>query len=392
MTFALSRDCSHCLYELTEYSLNHTMSVFDRVMSTQAFVVKPFHFCLAAVFISLDSCWSAEDVQRDFAESQVRMAVQRAVPLIEKAASGSADQRRCFTCHSQAIPVLALTKAQKLGFDVDSENLERQVRHTFAHLQRGKQKYEDGTGQGGRVVTAGYALWTLEVAGHPPDDVTSAVAGFLLQDQKDRDHWQHASKRPPTAGSPFMTSYVAIRGLTSFGTTAQQEQIRQRRSAVSSWLLDSAQPQDTEDHVFCLRLLTILKSPELRLSEAAGNLLALQRSDGGWAQCPGQESDAYATATVVSSLLLTRLQVRDSDRIQDAIGFLLQDQRDDGSWFVRTRAKGFQEYFESGFPHGEHQFISTSATAWSMLALLQFLNNGILQSGAGLPADCIDAF
>jgi DNA-binding response OmpR family regulator len=33
-------------------------------------------------------------------------------------------------------------------------------------------------------------------------------------------------------------------------------------------------------------------------------------------------------------------------------------------------AFGFQPYFESGFPHGPDQFISASATAWAVMALV----------------------
>ena len=353
--------------------------------------MRPLPICLSGIWISLGVCWSADDLSDGFENSQVRVAVQRAIPLIEKAAAGSAEQRRCFTCHHQAIPVLALSQAEKLGFDVDSENLKRQISHTHAHLQRGQQKYTDGKGQGGRVVTAGYALWTLEVGGHRSDDVTAAVTGFLLGDQKDRNHWQHDSKRPPMSGSPFMTSYVAIRGLNSFGTPEQQKQIDQRRLAVQNWL-NSARPKDTEDHVFRLRLLATLGNQELSLSTVTGGLLALQRPDGGWAQHPDQLSDAYATGTVVAALLSTGIEIKESAEIRDAIGYLLNEQLDDGSWFVRTRAEGFQEYFESGFPHDEHQFISTGASAWSTLALLYFLNSDALQTVTPLPAGCIDAF
>ena len=56
----------------------------------------------------------------------------------------------------------------------------------------------------------------------------------------------------------------------------------------------------------------------------------------------------------------------------DAADGLSEEQRtqlEDGTWFVRTRAFGFQPYFETGFPHGRSQFISTVATAWASAAL-----------------------
>jgi hypothetical protein len=36
---------------------------------------------------------------------------------------------------------------------------------------------------------------------------------------------------------------------------------------------------------------------------------------------------------------------------------------------VKTRAAGFQPYFQSGFPHDHNQWISQSGTAWAAMAL-----------------------
>ena len=41
----------------------------------------------------------------------------------------------------------------------------------------------------------------------------------------------------------------------------------------------------------------------------------------------------------------------------------------DGSWWVRTRSVPTQTPFDSGFPHGVDQWISTPATNWSTIAL-----------------------
>jgi N-acyl-D-amino-acid deacylase len=54
---------------------------------------------------------------------------------------------------------------------------------------------------------------------------------------------------------------------------------------------------------------------------------------------------------------------------QRGMQFLLNHQQPDGSWFVRTRALGFQPYFETGFPHGVHQSISAAGTGWAAMAL-----------------------
>jgi len=49
--------------------------------------------------------------------------------------------------------------------------------------------------------------------------------------------------------------------------------------------------------------------------------------------------------------------------------YLLRTQEADGSWHVNTRSIWIQPYFESGFPHGHDQWISTAGTAWAAMAL-----------------------
>ena len=49
--------------------------------------------------------------------------------------------------------------------------------------------------------------------------------------------------------------------------------------------------------------------------------------------------------------------------------YLLDQQQDDGSWLVETRAKPVQIFFDNGDPHGKSQFISIAATSWATAAL-----------------------
>ena len=70
---------------------------------------------------------------------RVRTAVDKSLVLLQRASAGSAEKRPCFTCHSQAHPVLAITAARDLGFRIDKANLRRQLDHTAAFLGRGKE-------------------------------------------------------------------------------------------------------------------------------------------------------------------------------------------------------------------------------------------------------------
>ena len=51
------------------------------------------------------------------------------------------------------------------------------------------------------------------------------------------------------------------------------------------------------------------------------------------------------------------------------IGFLLNTQFEDGSWYVKSRAFAIQPLFDNHFPHGNDQWISATATNWAIMAL-----------------------
>ena len=99
------------------------------------------------------------------------------------------------------------------------------------------------------------------------------------------------------------------------------------------------------------------------IKAAAQAVMSEQRPDGGWAQLPYVESDAYATGQALTALHAGRSSYSVHDRIYNCgAAFLLRTQRPDGSWLVRSRSFPFQPYKESGFPHGKDQWISAAGT------------------------------
>lgn len=299
----------------------------------------------------------------------VRVAVAKSLTLIESSAAEYRRQRECFSCHHQALPVLTLKEAREHGFLLDERDFREQLKHTLDHLKRGRASYLKGRGQGGKADTAGWALWTLEAGGCEPDENTAAVTEFLLQWQGDSDHWHAASQRPPTEASAFTTTYVALRGLSTFGTPEQSERIAERTEKALQWLL-SAEPQDNEDRVFRLLALNYLSADQDAIAAAACELLDQQRDDGSWSQTSDIKGDAYATGIALAALHQAGRLSTDDEAYCRGVAFLLGGQQDDGSWKVTTRSKPIQVYFESGFPHGDDQFISIAATCWAVQALL----------------------
>lgn len=300
----------------------------------------------------------------------VRAAVAKSLPLLAAGARGSVEKRGgCFTCHSQGLPILAMTAAKAHGFKVEEEELGKQVSFTANFLRPNEKQYLVGKGQGGQIDTAGYALWALESAGWKPDAMTGAVAEYLLLWQREQGYWKPTSRRPPTQQSLFTSTYLALRGLKTYGTPEQKERREQRFEQVRTWLLKTP-AQDTEDRVFRLRSLQVAGAPETEIRKAAQELAGKQKADGGWAQREDMETDPYATGSALVALHEAGSMATTDEVYQKGLRYLLDKQLPDGSWHVATRAVPIQTYFESGYPHGKDQFVSISAASWATTALV----------------------
>jgi len=315
--------------------------------------------------------------QSDATTKYLVAAAQRSIAILETASAGSAERRTCFTCHSQAHPALAIVEAKRRGLRIDEANLANQLRHTVEHLDRGRIDYLEGRGQGGKSDTAGYALWTLRSGSVSASETTAPVVGWLLSQQLDTGNWKRSSDRPPSEASHFATTYVALKGIVDHDQVCppdgNTENLVSRTAnpimRARNWLLNTP-AVDTEDRVFRLLSLRLVAASDSIIAAASQELLDSQREDGGWSQTETMKSDAYATGTAMFALHQTEQLTANAPAYRKGLDYLLKSQHADGSWHVTSRSRPFQAYYETGFPHGKDQFISTSATAWATLAIL----------------------
>lgn len=321
---------------------------------------------IASVVLGLAARVAADEPEPSL--ERIRDGVTRALPLLVKGAIGHREQRTCFSCHSNGMAVLAMTTARSRGFQIDEDELGKQLQFIADFLGNNRDNYRQGKGQGGAVMTAGSALQTLEAGGWKPDETTSAVAEYLLLAEKDADHWTSSSNRPPSEGSPFAATYDALGGLRAYGTAEQSERVAARTATVREWLVKSP-AADTEDRVFRLWALSAAAADQATIQLAADELKNAQQADGGWRQLDSLESDAYATGSALVSLHQAGGLATSDAAYRRGLAFLLQTQLGDGSWHVKSRSKPFQTYFETGYPHEKDQFISSQAAGWATTAL-----------------------
>jgi hypothetical protein len=291
------------------------------------------------------------------------------LPLLLKAAEGHIGKQTCFGCHNQAFPMIAFHAARERGFTIKDEDLKEQTDFIHDFLKRNKDKFDKGQGTGGQVDTAGYAMLTLELGGRKPDDVTNSVAMYILNYQKESDHWRTVSNRPPSEASDFTTTYLALRAIRVWAAKDQKDAIAKRVEATRAWLLRTP-AKDNEDRVF--RLLSMQETGiEANVIRAAANSLRImQRADGGWSQLDGGNSDSYATGSALVALHKVGGLKSTDKGYERGLGFLLRTQLTDGSWHIKSRSKPFQPYYEGGYPHEKDQFISSTAGGWATAALV----------------------
>jgi N-acyl-D-amino-acid deacylase len=303
-------------------------------------------------------------------------AVRKGLRRLEQGATSYIGNRRCFSCHHQALTVTALTSAKRRGFRIDARVLKKQLAFTLDTFRPHHKQIVKGYKVAGGNTMAGYALLVLECAGHKPDASTAALVQYLLVRQRGDGSWPSLMLRPPSEGSRFTNAALALRALRTYGPkkgAKGADSLRKRVEAAckrgQGWLLKN-KPKDTEDRVFRLRALVTIGAEARLIAAARRELLGQQKRDGSWAQLADRDGDAYATGTVLMALRQAGVKASDP-AYRKAVRYLVRTQTPAGAWLVTSRSRPVQVFFDNGDPGGKSQFISFAATGWATLALLE---------------------
>lgn len=293
-------------------------------------------------------------------------AVSRSLPLLQRTATQFYEKSGCVSCHHNSLTAMTVAAARRKAFVVDAASARKELATVVEDIRATREQALQGiVSPGGLTTTTGYILMGLAAERHPADPATDAMVRLLVTRQMPDGRWV-SPYRPPSESSEFTATALGLRGIQLYGNGNPTHQ--RAIAAASSWLA-SARPQSNEDRVFRLLGLTWAGAPRDIRQGALSDLLASQRTDGGWAQTASMGSDAYATGSALVALHQAGIRTHDAV-YRRGVQFLLDRQLADGSWFVPTRAHPTQIYFESGFPHGASQFISAAATNWATQALI----------------------
>jgi hypothetical protein len=292
---------------------------------------------------------------------QVRRAVQRSLPFLEKEGLAWMAQRKCIACHHGPFLLWSHNEARRRGFAVDTKKLDAWTDQAVGLFLNGLKGFQQK--KNGNVEATNMLLGQVV----PPTGASKATQGFrnaaavLANGQKPGGWWKYegqGQRRPDAAADEATTLWAAL-ALTSVEKwDAAYPKLRDRSLA---WLKDNHKGAGNEPAALRLVIATQFGNPQ-QVAELARALIARQNVDGGWSWGKDFPSDPYATG---QSLYALGRAGRNGDdpAVRKAWQFLLARQRADGSWYAPTKKPTKKD----------NPIASYWGTAWATIGLVKTL-------------------
>ena len=319
-------------------------------------------------------------------KNDVRSAVEDSLPLLQRADLQFAKNSGCVSCHNNSLTAMTIGAARRKGLTVDEKVASEQVKVNVDSLTKTRDFLHQGflipVGDNFSEAVEGYVLIGLNAEGYKADLDTDSAAMHILSRQSPDGHWDqpHADFRQPLCLGYIGNTVLSMRALQLYTPKADPAPYRRAVQAAASWLA-TAQSSNNDDRSWRVAGLAWAGGSRHALDGAVAELVANQKPDGGWSDLPSMKSTAYATGK--SMVALHAAGMATSDPVyRRGMEWLLNHQDEDGSWFVPSRALGFQPWADAGFPHGYDQFISSAGTGWAAMALSYALPDSGSQRGA----------
>jgi hypothetical protein len=316
---------------------------------------------------------------------QIHQAADRAIGYLQTESGSWLRTRHCAACHHAPLALWALGEAERQGYAID----EKYLADTTESLLGSKDKLmasgifpnpaappdprPQARGLNMGLPFLAVAARSLPALTEGQKQSLKLIVQEILSTQQPDGSWEFfaALRRPPINESQTTDAawiIMALEGET--GPDAPKSQ-RAALSKAIAWL-DAAKPCDLhQDKVLKVLMAARSGKPRETMQATIDELLALQRSDGGWSQSvPEPKSDAFATGQTLYALSLAGYTAQQRP-IKRGIDFLVATQKTDGSWPMTSRAT------PDGRPGSAKLLtpITCAATSWATLALTSVIPN-----------------
>ena len=332
--------------------------------------MKAVHLAAAFATLLLSSTAGAQTPDA----AAIRAAMTRGFAALQTAQKVSRTSQSCTTtCHLQAYGALAYRAVREQGIVVDDATESADATRGFASLRDLSVAVEQNA-LGEVAMNGAFFLVAAHALGLPQSVVTSALARAIAMQQNPEGDWASLYTRPPANASSFTFTAIGLRALQLYAHPSRRDDTDRRIARARAWL-ESHAPRQTEDRAYQLLGLWWAGTHRARLDALAAALAAAQQADGGWPSLEGHGSNAYATGEALVALQDAGAMPTSTPVWQRGLAFLIRTQAADGTWHVRSRLPSWisPPYYESGYPYGHDQFISTMGAAWALMAMSRAL-------------------
>ena len=176
-----------------------------------------------------------------------------------------------------------------------------------------------------QVTGISYAAFGLIGDHRPANATTDQWMHSLVVIQAGDGRWPAFAPRPPMQVSDVSSTALVVQAIKHYGWAGRKAEFDAAVDRARKWLW-TVKAETTEDAVYQLLGLHWAGKPGEELAGLAKALLSLQRKDGGWAQLPKLESDAYATGQALYALSRAVKHPTTSRDWQHGLRFLLGTQ------------------------------------------------------------------
>lgn len=305
------------------------------------------------------------------ADLKPEAAATQSLKLMQKSTAEFFAQSGCVGCHHQPATAHAVQIAQRAKLPYDESLAKQNAEMLRLGWGLSPDEMIQGIVRGGGTDRLIDHMLGSHAAGNPPDEWSEAALCAVASMQRPDGSWFDApAPRPPLAEGLISRTAYGIQAFRTLGWRGRRAEFEERILRARDFLLKS-KAATGDDRAMKLLGLVWASAPEERIREAALDLVAHQRKDGGWSGNEHLASDAFTTGqSLVALRESARITGKNNAAYQKGVAYLLRTQYPDGSWHVSSRALKFQPYFQSGFPFDHDQWISITATSWAAQALM----------------------
>jgi len=314
---------------------------------------------------------------------RVQQTVERAIGYLQTESAAWLSQRKCAACHHAAMPLWSLSEAGRQGYAIDRKFVAETTEAILGSREKmmaSKILSNPADPPDPRPIARGVntgAVFMAVAARSLPslEEGQKQSLRFIVDEavkkQREDGSWEFFLSRPPINESQATDAAWIIMALQGETGHDVPESHRASLEKGMAWL-DGAELSD-KHQVKVLKLLVAIRAgkPRDKLQAIIDELLAQQRTDGGWSQTAEMTSDAFATGQTLYVLSLAGYTA-ERPEIKRAIDFLIATQKPDGSWPMTSRST------PDGKPGGAKLLrpITCAASAWATLGLARLAPKG----------------